>query len=75
MMLKSRTLAEKQRQRAIGDYSVTVDRSGMLLLMSLPSARRTFSTSHNYPYIRHNHRCDFDIIVRIIADDPLGGGI
>ncbi|KAH7061971.1 hypothetical protein BKA63DRAFT_527175 [Paraphoma chrysanthemicola] len=27
-MIKSRTLAEKQRNRAAGDYSVTVDRSG-----------------------------------------------
>ncbi|ORY16761.1 hypothetical protein BCR34DRAFT_475840 [Clohesyomyces aquaticus] len=30
MMLKSRALAEKQKQRAAGDYSVTVDRSGEL---------------------------------------------
>jgi hypothetical protein len=30
-MLKSRTLAEKQRIRANGDYSVTVDRSGTSL--------------------------------------------
>ncbi|KAF2690467.1 hypothetical protein K458DRAFT_413251 [Lentithecium fluviatile CBS 122367] len=28
MMVKSRALAEKQRQRAVGDYSVSVDRSG-----------------------------------------------
>jgi hypothetical protein len=28
MMVKSRALAERQRQRAQGDYSVTVDRSG-----------------------------------------------
>jgi hypothetical protein len=27
-MMKSRTLAESQRVRPIGDYSVTVDRSG-----------------------------------------------
>jgi hypothetical protein len=31
LTLKSRTLAEKQRIRANGDYSVTVDRSGMSL--------------------------------------------
>ncbi|KAH7089233.1 hypothetical protein FB567DRAFT_328542 [Paraphoma chrysanthemicola] len=30
-MIKSRTLAEKQRNRAAGDYSVTVDRSGTSL--------------------------------------------
>ncbi|KAF2871727.1 hypothetical protein BDV95DRAFT_493928 [Massariosphaeria phaeospora] len=29
MMLKSKTLAEKQRERATGDFSVSVDRSGM----------------------------------------------
>ncbi|KAF2241073.1 hypothetical protein BU26DRAFT_525600 [Trematosphaeria pertusa] len=28
MMLKSRALAAKQRERAVGDYSVSVDRSG-----------------------------------------------
>jgi hypothetical protein len=29
MMIKSRTLAARQKERQIGDYSVTVDRSGM----------------------------------------------
>ena len=29
MVLKSRTLAAKQQERAAGDYSVSVDRSGM----------------------------------------------
>jgi hypothetical protein len=29
MILKSKTLAVKQQDRASGDYSVTVDRSGM----------------------------------------------
>ncbi|KAF2631160.1 hypothetical protein BU25DRAFT_407698 [Macroventuria anomochaeta] len=28
LMIKSKSLAEKQRERAAGDYSVTVDRSG-----------------------------------------------
>jgi hypothetical protein len=28
-MIKSKSLAEKQRDRTAGDYSVTVDRSGM----------------------------------------------
>ncbi|KAF2121090.1 hypothetical protein BDV96DRAFT_484403, partial [Lophiotrema nucula] len=28
MVLKSRTLAQKQKERAAGDYSVSVDRSG-----------------------------------------------
>jgi hypothetical protein len=28
-MVKSRSLAEKQRDRVAGDYSVAVDRSGM----------------------------------------------
>ncbi|XPS76957.1 hypothetical protein M3J09_008999 [Ascochyta lentis] len=28
LMIKSRSLAEKQRDRVAGDYSVTVDRSG-----------------------------------------------
>ncbi|OCL14397.1 hypothetical protein AOQ84DRAFT_351525 [Glonium stellatum] len=27
-IIKSRTLAEKKRERAVGDYSVSVDRSG-----------------------------------------------
>ncbi|OCK93037.1 uncharacterized protein K441DRAFT_567913 [Cenococcum geophilum 1.58] len=27
-IMKSRTLAEKKRERAVGDYSVSVDRSG-----------------------------------------------
>lgn len=30
LMIKSRTLAAKQRERAVGDFSVSVDRSGML---------------------------------------------
>jgi hypothetical protein len=34
-MMKSRTLAEKQRVRAIGDYSVTVDRSGTSFIVSV----------------------------------------
>jgi hypothetical protein len=34
-MMKSRTLAEKQRVRAIGDYSVTVDRSGTSSIVSV----------------------------------------
>ena len=28
LIMKSRTLAEKKRERAVGDYSVSVDRSG-----------------------------------------------
>ncbi|KAF2789558.1 hypothetical protein K505DRAFT_328144 [Melanomma pulvis-pyrius CBS 109.77] len=28
IMVKSRTLAAKQKERAVGDYSVSVDRSG-----------------------------------------------
>lgn len=31
MMIKSRSLAEQQRERVAGDYSVTVDRSGMYI--------------------------------------------
>ena len=33
MMLKSRTLAVKQKERAIGDYSVSVDRSGTWMIL------------------------------------------
>jgi hypothetical protein len=38
LMIKSRALAEQQRERAAGDYSVTVDRSGMYIhgSVSLP---------------------------------------
>ena len=36
LMIKSRALAEQQRERAAGDYSVAVDRSGMYTHGSVP---------------------------------------
>jgi hypothetical protein len=42
LTIKSRTLAEKQRARAIGDYSVTVDRSGTSSVAPLPLGAATF---------------------------------
>lgn len=39
MILKSRTVATKQQEKAAGDYSVTVDRSGMLPLIDMDEWR------------------------------------
>lgn len=39
-MIKSRSLAEKHRERLNGDYSVTVDRSGTCLALACSSIER-----------------------------------
>ena len=39
LMVKSRALAERQRQRALGDYSVSVDRSGTSFTLVVLAAR------------------------------------
>ena len=54
LMIKSKALAEQQRERAAGDYSVTVDRSGITFMVryrdhcaySQPR-RRHLSTDHS----------------------------
>jgi hypothetical protein len=56
MVLKSRTLAEKQRIRATGDYSVTVDRSGTSLqhlrrLLEFTLSLKIQETYFLYPHL------------------------
>jgi hypothetical protein len=47
LMIKSRSLAEQQRERAAGDYSVTVDRSGMHIHGSVSLPIVTIVLTHN----------------------------
>jgi hypothetical protein len=47
LMIKSRSLAEQQRERAAGDYSVTVDRSGMYIHGSVSLPIMTIVLTHN----------------------------
>jgi hypothetical protein len=47
LMMKSRALAEQQGEKAAGDYSVTVDRSGMYIHGSVPLPTVTIVLTHN----------------------------
>ncbi|KAH7350346.1 hypothetical protein BKA66DRAFT_431208 [Pyrenochaeta sp. MPI-SDFR-AT-0127] len=46
-IVKSRILADKQRERAAGDYSVSVDRSGTSTLKNYALLGGSFSYAHN----------------------------
>jgi len=56
--MKSRTLAEKKRERAVGDYSVSVDRSGTFAsaqqLTQPPSITNTSPGAYGILYRRWN---------------------
>jgi hypothetical protein len=51
-IVKSRALADKQRDRAAGDYTVTVDRSGMILPYRLLSVDDASLSQTSRPWRR-----------------------
>jgi hypothetical protein len=67
-MIKSRTLAEKQRVRAAGDYSVTVDRSGTSLYHA---ATRWYLSSFKAYVVRYRDRLySFALKLLLPYEDP-----